>query len=192
MSQFVIDAVNPPINLPDGRVLDRRVRFQGGTRFRPAALKRSEDFSCLFRGGSESKIFIPKAISDAYVEALKLESQNVVAFKEIELFLQRMTELKTQPKITFKDLLVGPLVPQKLKENWTEANASGFTEAWGGKVYRNPSILEIGPATGYLEDYKQYGDLFATTYCVIGQKLQELPPLVFKDGKWRFLMLPQP
>lgn len=192
LPEVEIDTLYQPIKLADGRELDRRARFEGGTRSGPAMLSRDDGFSCLFRGGSESEIFVPKSVSDAYVEALKLEEQNVAAFKELDLFLQRMTELKAQPVTIFKDLLVGPEVPQRLKEDWNQADASGFTKAWGGKVYRDPSILEVGPATGYLEKYKQYGDLFAKTYCVNGNELQELPPLVFKGGKWRFLMLPQP
>lgn len=191
LPQVEIDTLYRPIKLADGRELDRRVRFEGGTRFWPHALSEEDGFSCLFRS-SESEMFVPQSISDAYVEALKLEEKNVAAFKELDLFLQRMTELKMQPITIFKDLLVGPAMPETTENVWTEDVVSRFTEAWGGKIYRNPSILEVGPAIGYLEKYKQYGELFAKTYCVNGNKLQELPPLVFKDGKWRFLMLPQP
>ena len=190
MSRFVIDAVNPTINLPDGRVLDRRVRFEGGTLFRPAALEDTNGLGCLFRGGSESEVFVPQAVSDAYVKAFELEKQHEAAFAELDRFLQRMTEIKTHPISSPRDLFVIANDNKEAEATMAAIPAAGFADAWGGKLYRSSSVLDVRVTTGTRgEDFIKYGDLWAITYMVSGDKLDQLPPLVFKDGKWRFLIL---
>lgn len=184
-----IDTLYKPIKLSDGRELDRRVRFEGDSRCSPESLN-ADGFLCLFRGGSESEVFVPQAVSDAYVKAFELEKQHEAAFAELDRFLQRMTEIKTHPISNPRDLFVIANDNKEAEATMAAIPAAGFADAWGGKLYRSSSVLDVRVTTGTRgENFIKYGDLFAITYMVSGEKLDQLPPLVFKDGKWRFLIL---
>lgn len=187
-----IDTIYKPIKLADGRELDRRVRFEGDSRRSPELLK-VDGFLCLFRGGSKSEVFVPQAVSDAYVEAFELVKQHEAAFTELDLFLQRMTEIKTHPISNPKDLFLLSNEFKNAEADFAALPVAGFAAAWGGKIYRSASVLDVCATVGTRrENFSKYGDLFAITYTVSGDKLDQLPPLVFKGGKWRFLMLPPP
>lgn len=180
----VIDTLPLPIEV-DGRQLDRRVRFEGEGRKWNKALQ-SDEFGCLFRGASESELYVPRAVIDAYRKAIELETQNQAAYQQLDQFLGRMTELKGRPIENVRELFVVADDFKSAEADLAAMPAAGFAEGWGGKHYREASVLDVTTAIG--TPFEKYGSLVATTYAVSSGKLNDLPPLVYSNGQWRFLL----
>ena len=179
-----VDSMPFPLEL-DGRKFDRRVRFEGGENRRPKSLFEN-DFGLLEQDSGESSLFVSKSVVAAYIEAIQREKQNPEAYQQLDQFLVRMNELKKRPVENVLDFFV-------LAENFKSAAAdlaavtpAGFAEGWGGKFYREPSILDVTETAG--TPLEKYGSLVATTYAMSSGKLDDLPLLLFTNGQWRFLL----
>ncbi|MEI6607926.1 MAG: hypothetical protein WCP35_21700 [Verrucomicrobiota bacterium] len=185
MTTFVIDRLDKSLIAENGQELDRRVRFEGGTLRRPTALK-SDDFGCLLRGGSESELYVPKSVTDAYLKSIKLEEQNKAILSQLDQFLARMSEIKERPIENIRELFVLADDIKNAEADLAAMPAASFAEGWGGKVYRSPSILDVSSTAG--TPFEKYGSLLATTFAMSSGKLDDVMPLVFYHGQWRFLL----
>lgn len=184
LPKFEIDTLPLPLEV-DGIQLDRRVRFEGGSNRRPNVLMNS-GFAHLARGKGDADLLVPKTITDAYLKAIDLENQHKTELRQLDEFLARMSEIKERPIENVRELFV---VADDFKSAEADLSAippDGFAEAWGGKRYREPSILDVTATTG--TPLEKYGSLVATTYAMTSDKLEDLPLLVFNQGRWRFLL----
>lgn len=184
LPSFEIDVL-PSIIEIDGIQLDRRVRFEGGKNKRPIALVNS-GFSHLERGIDESSLFVPKAVISAYIKAIEFEKINQTAYQQLDQFLEKMNKLKERPIENVVELFIVADDFKSAQTDLAAIPAAAFAEGWGGKSYREPSILDIASTSG--TSLEKYGSLIATTYSLAAGKLEDLPPLVFNNGQWRFLL----
>ncbi|MBL9146287.1 MAG: hypothetical protein JNM99_21590 [Verrucomicrobiaceae bacterium] len=181
---FEVDVLPFPLEV-DGRQLDRRVRFEGGTNRRPKVLMNS-GFGHLERGADESNLFVPKSVIAAYNEAIELEKRNEAAYKQLDQMLVRMNELREKPIEDVRSLFVFADDNKSAEGGSAKVDPQEFAASWGGKLYRAPSILDVTGTAG--TPLEKYGSLVATTYTMSSGKLDDLPPLVFTNGQWRFLL----
>jgi hypothetical protein len=184
LSKFEVDVLPFPIEI-DGKRLDRRVRFEGGTNRRPDILVNS-GFGHLESGADESSLFIPKSVIAEYSKAVDREKQNSAAYQTLDRFLARMSELKEKPVENVRDFFVLADDFKSAEADLAAVTPSGFAEGWGGKLYREPSILDVKETAG--TPLEKYGSLVATTYAMSEGKVDDLPLLLFSNGQWRFLL----
>jgi hypothetical protein len=97
-----------------------------------------------------------------------------------------MSELREKPIENVRDLFVVADNFKSAEPDLAAMHAPGFAEGWGGKLYREPSILDVTETTG--TPLEKYGSLVATTYAMSEGKVDDLPPLIFSNGQWRFLL----
>lgn len=184
LTEFEIDKLPFPIEV-DGKQFDRRVRFEGGTNRRPKILVNS-GFAHLEVGAEESSLFVPKSVIDAYIKAIELEKRNQTAYQQLDQFLAQMSDIKVRPVEDVHSLFVVADNFKSAEADLASIPASEFADAWGGKRYREVSILDVAETAG--TPFEKYGSLVATTYTISESKADELPPLVFSNGRWRFLL----
>jgi hypothetical protein len=184
LPRFEIDMLPIPLEV-DGRKLDRRVRFEGGTNRRPKVLVNS-GFAHLAQDASETALFLPQAVTKAYIEAIELEKRNEAAYGQLDRFLSRMSELREKPIDDVRSLFVFADDNKSAEGGTAKVDPKEFAAAWGGRRYREPSILDVSATAGTA--IEKYGSLVATTYTVSSDKLKDLPPLVYSNGQWKFLM----
>lgn len=179
-----IDSMPFPFEM-DGRKFDRRVRFEGGKNRRPKVLFEN-DFGLLEQGSGESSLFVSKPVIEAYNKAIALEKANQVVYQQLDQFLARMSKLKETPIENVHDLFVLADDFKSAEADLAAVTPAGFAEGWGGKLYREPSILDVKETAG--TPLEKYGSLVATTYAMSEGKVDDLPPLLFSNGQWRFLL----
>ena len=184
LPNFEIDTLPFTLGV-DARQLVRRVRFEGGENRRPSVLKNS-GFAHLAQGADESELFVPKAVTNAYLKAIELEKQNEAAYKLLDQFLARMSEIAEKPIEDVRGLFVFPDENKSAEGGTAKVDPLEFAAAWGGKIYRAPSILDMAATAG--TPLEKYGSLIAMTYALSPGKVDDLPRLVFHSGRWRFLM----
>ena len=188
LPKFEIDTLPFPLEV-NGRQLDRRVRFEGEGRKWNNVLQ-SDEFGCLFRGASEDELFVPQAVIAAYNKAIDLEKRNEAAYRQLDQFLSRMSELRERPIDDVRSLVVFGDDNKSAEGGTAKVDPQEFAAIWSGKHYRAPSILDVTTTLG--SSLEKYGSLVATTYAVSSDKLDDLPPIVYHRGQWRFLMLRPP
>jgi hypothetical protein len=184
LPKFEIDTLPFPLEV-DGRQLDRRVRFEGEERKWNNILQ-TDEFGCLFSGAGESELYIPRAVIAAYNKAIALEKQNKHAYQQIDQFLARMSELSERPIEDVRSLFVFADDYKSAEGGTSRVDPREFAAAWGGKRYRAPSILDVTATAG--TPFEKYGSLMATTYAMSSGRVDDLPILVFNQGRWRFLL----
>lgn len=184
LSRYEIDTLPFPLEV-NGRQLDRRVRFEGRGRKWNDILQVAE-FGCLFRGGSESELHVPKSVTDAYIKAIVMEKQNRAAYQQIDQFIARMSELSEKPIEDVRSLVVFADDNKGAEGGTSKVDPYEFAVVWGGKLYREPSILDIISTAG--TPFEKYGSLVAITYAISSDRMDDLPLLVFSNGQWRFLL----
>ena len=101
-----------------------------------------------------------------------------------------MSELRERPIEDVRSLLVFADDNKSAEGGTAKVDPQEFAAVWGGKRYRAPSILDVSATAG--TPIEKYGSLVATTYAVSSDKLDDLPPLVYRHGRWQFLMLRPP
>ena len=143
-------------------------------------------FGHLERGADESNLFVPKSVIAAYNEAIELERRNEAAYKQLDRMLMRMNELREKPIEDVRSLVVFADDNKSAEGGSAKVDPQEFAASWGGKLYRAPSILDVTGTAG--TPLEKYGSLVATTYTMSSGKLDDLPPLVFSNGQWRFLL----
>lgn len=184
LPKFEVDKLPFPIEA-SGRQLDRRVRFEGEGRKWNKALQ-SDAFGCLFSGASVDELYVPETVISAYTKAIELEKKNQAAYQQLDQFLGRMSEIKEKPVEDVRGLFVIADDFKSAEADLAAVPAAGFAEGWGGKRYREASILDVAETAG--TPLEKYGSLVATTYALSKGKFDDLPPLVFSNGQWRFLL----
>ena len=184
LPMFEIDTLPFPL-VVDGKQLDRRVRFEGEGRKWNNVLQ-ADEFGCLFAGASESELYIPKSVIAAYNKAIEREKQNEAAYERLNQFLARMSELREKPIEDVRSLFVFADDNKSAEGGTAKVDPREFAAIWGGKHYRAPSILDVSATAG--TPLEKYGSLVATTFAISSGKLDDLPPLVFSNGQWRFLL----
>lgn len=184
LPRFEIDLLPEPIDIV-GNQLDRRVRFEGGGRKWNNVLQ-SESFGCLVKGANVEEYFVPELVTDAYLKAIEMEKQNQAIYLQLDQFLTRMSGLKERPIENVRELFVVADDFKVAEAKLTAISAAGFTEGWGGKRYREPSILDVVSTVG--TPLEKYGAFVATTYALSSAKLDDIPPLLYNNGQWRFLL----
>jgi hypothetical protein len=184
LPRFEVDKLPFPIET-SGRQLDRRVRFEGEGRKWNKALQ-ADAFGCLFSGSSVDELYVPDTVVEAYTKAIELEQQNQAAYQQLDQFLARMSEIKEKPVENVRGLFVVADDFKSAEADLATIPAEGFAEGWGGKRYREASILDVAQTAG--TPLEKYGSLVATTYAMSEGKVDDLPPLLFSNGQWRFLL----
>lgn len=184
LPETVIDTLPFPLEV-DGRQFDRRARFEGGTNRRPEILFNS-GFEHLEKGADESELYVPKSVISAYRKAIDLEKQNQAAYQQLDQFLVRMSQLKEKPVDNVSDFFVLADDFKSAAADLAAVTPAGFAEGWGGKHYREASLLDVRETSGM--PLEKYGPLVATTYAMSEGKVDDLPPIVFSNGRWRFLL----
>ena len=184
-----IDKLVTVITTQDGNILDRRIRFEGApqTMVWNKIFYQTGYFGCLLRGASDTELFIPRLVSKAYLRAIEIVKMNEEAMIRLGKFLERMNRIATEPIEDVRGIFVFS-DDNKIAEGGTaKVDPLEFAKAWGGKFYRAPSILDFMDTTGH--DFSKYGVLSVKTYIIEPERFTETPPLVYTDGKWKFLML---
>lgn len=184
LPKFEIDVLPFPIEV-GGKQLDRRVRFEGEGRKWNDILQ-SDAFGCLSSGSSVEELYVPEPVIVAYTKAIELERLNQAAYQQLDRFLARMNELREKPVDNVLDFFVLTDDFKSAAADLAAVTPAGFAEGWGGKLYREPSILDVTETAG--TPLEKYGSLVATTYAFASGKLEDLPLIVFSNGKWRFLL----
>lgn len=184
LPETVIDTLPFSIEI-DGKQLDRRVRFEGNGRKWNNVLQ-SESFGCLFKEVNLEELYVPKDVITAYNKAIDIEKSNQEAYQQLDQFLERMTEIKERPIENVRELFVVADDFKSAEVDLAAIPAAGFADAWGGKLYREPSILDVKETVG--TQFEKYGSLVATTYAMSKGKVDDLPPLVYSNGQWKFLL----
>lgn len=184
LQRFEVDKLPFPIDA-GGRQLDRRVRFEGEGRKWSKALQ-SDTFGCLFSGTGVEELYVPVTVIAAYTKAIELEKRNQAAYEQLDQFLKQMTDIKEKPIENVRGLFVVADDFKMAEADLATIPAEGFAEGWGGKLYREPSILDVKETAG--TPLEKYGSLVATTYAMSEGKVDDLPPLLFSNGQWRFLL----
>lgn len=174
-----IDTLPKPIDT-GGRQLDRLVRFANDGP-PPNPVFRTPGFGGMFGDIAESDFFIPTAVSDAYGRAIALENENQPAFRALDDFVRRLNSLKDQPDADLRDLV--------MVADAASASAAA-PESLRGRTFREPALLDVSSTTG--TPLEKYGPLAATSHAATSENPEPPPPLVFHEGRWRFLLENQP
>jgi hypothetical protein len=185
LSKSEVDRLDHQIKTPQGRYLDRRVRFEGGSR-KWNSIFQGDEFGCLFKDGSETEVFVPQLVTNAYLKSIALEKTYASAFSGLDLFLTKMSRISSHPIEKIRDLFVCADDFKSVEADLDTISSKDFIEAWGRKIYRQASILDITETAG--TQFEQYGPLAALTYANVSGKLEDLPPLILSNGQWRFLL----
>lgn len=188
LGEVVIDRLPEPLRAEcDGRQvnLTHRSRFEGGTRKWPKVFQHDQ-FACLIEGDADERLYVPKAITDAYRAAIARKDTHEEAYDRLDELISRLNSLKQQPIEDAKDLFVVAVDYQNAQLDISAIKDDQFAATWGRYTFRTPSILAVELTKGTLLD--SYGGLMATVYLAEGDKFDETFPFVYNGSQWRMVV----
>ena len=183
----VIDKLPFPIEgqLHGNKVqLTHRVRLEGGMWRCPAALPWNDPLMCLVDGKEESGIYIPKEVTDAYLQAIERSRKYNEAYDKLRQMVEALNHLDQRPIANAKELFLLTDDNQSQAAGLAQMDDAALASAWGRYKYREPSLLEITETRG--TPLEKYGLLVAQTYS--GPNLNEFFPLIYRNGRWQILV----
>ena len=86
--------------------LTHSVRLEGGMWKRPEALPWDDPFMCLVDGKEESGIYIPKEVTDAYLQAIERSRKYKAAYDNLQQMVEALNHLDQRPIANVKDLIL--------------------------------------------------------------------------------------
>jgi len=182
-----IDKLPFPIEgkLNDKKVrLTHSVRLEGGIWRCPKALIWEHPFMCLIDGNVETGIYVPKAITDAYLQAIERSHKYDDAYGKLRKVIEALNNIDQRPIPNVKELFLLTDENQSQAAGLAQTEDAAIASAWGPHNYREPSLLEITETSG--TPFEKYGTLVAQIY--EGEKLNEFFPLIYRNGRWQILV----
>ena len=164
--------------------LTQSVRLQGGVWKCPQALPWNHPFMCLVAGGEESGIYIPKEVTDAYLQAIERSQKYDDAYGKLRKIIEALNNLDQRPILNVKELFLLTDDNQSQAAGLAQTEDATIASAWGPHNYREPSLLEITETRG--TPFEKYGTLVAQLY--EGPKLNEFFPLIYRNERWQILV----
>lgn len=182
----VIDKLPFPI---DGQLngkkvqLTHSVRLEGGARKFPKELM-EDPFMGLVDGKVEAGLYIPKEVTDAYLQAIERSRQYNEAYDKLGQMLQALNNLQQRPIANVKELFLLTSDNKSEAAGLAQFDDAALASAWGGFKFREPSLLQVTETRG--TPLEKYGVLEAQIY--EGPKLNEFFPLIYRNGRWQILV----
>lgn len=185
LPDYVVDKL-PSVLSHAEMEFDRRVRFEGGTRFFPSAFE-AEAFACVRLGQSVSELFIPESVVRAYQEAWELRSRKGDAFGSIDDFIDRLNKIQDLPIDAIESLFVGS--NESLRAQLRSMDFKKLRDAWSHKKYVLQSQLDITETSK--TEFELYGSVLARIYLIESNRLKKMPPLIYTGPGtgWQFLLI---
>ncbi len=182
----VIDKLPFPI---DGQLngkkvqLTHSVRLEGGARKGPKEL-REEPFMCLVDGKEENGIYIPKEVTDAYLQAIERSRKYNEAYDKLRQMLEALNHLEERPIANVKDLFLPTDDNKSVAAGQAQIDDAAFASAWANFKFREPSLLQVTETRG--TPLEKFGVLAAQIY--EGTNLNDFFPLIYRNGRWQILV----
>lgn len=163
--------------------ITHRVRLEGGPRKGPRELM-DDPFMGLVDGKEESGIYIPKEVTDAYLQAMERSRKYNEAYDKLRQMVEALNHLEQRPIANAKELFLLTDDNQSQAAEVAQMDDAALAAAWGRYKYREPSLLEITETRG--TPLEKYGLLVAQIYS--GPNLNEFFPLIYRNGRWQVLI----
>ncbi len=164
-------------------MLTHRVRFEGGARKGPKELM-EDPFMSLDDGREENGLYIPKEVTDAYLQAIERSQKYEDAYGKLRKIIEALNNLDQRPILNVKELFLLTDDNQSQAAGLAQTEDAAIASAWGPHNYREPSLLEITETRG--TPFEKYGTLVAQLY--EGPKHNEFFPLIYRNERWQILV----
>jgi hypothetical protein len=177
----------PPVMVQGHAITPTKlINFTGPGRYFPRAL----DGEIGYVGNVEGRetLLINDKIVAAYREAIERRAVHPIAYRAIDNFVDELNHLEREPLEDPNQMFV---TDPAVSREFSQVGAQAFARQFVGRKYRAPSLLEIVDGAQVNERYK--GRLVAKLYTMTRDGLEDsMPPIMFDQGRWKFLIVPPP
>ena len=178
------------VELADGRVLDRRVVFRKGAGIDHKSFN-PELMFCLFEGGDETELFIPKVVVSEYERIESIGEKFPQAFQSLDEFLSRMDSIKEKPINNLSNLFLIPEGIESYGNTLINMKPESFSERYGGMEYTTFGRINIEATTG--TPFEKFGSLAGGVHAVQNGDTSTFAFVaVYDEHQWRFVTLLPP
>ena len=167
----------------------KMLNFTGKGRYFPKSIE--ADFGYVGIVDGHESLLITDQMVSAYREALKLQQQQPQAIEELSHFVDALNGLSARPMDNVRSLFLLDASMASGEGELAKLTPQSFSQSFGSKQYRSPSVLELVAGEQVGDRYK--GRFITKLYIKTSSGIEDaMPPLIFDGGRWKFLITSNP